>query len=302
MRTPAGLVYRGADHPAARISLRSSSPDSVAVVERETGTLLGTVDGARADSTVHEGAVYLHLGEQYLVESLDLAAQVALVTPFDADFYTQVKRLSSTRIVREHESRRLPAARLWFGDIEATEQVVAYQRKRLSDHQPIDLIALDLPERRFATQSVWFVPDQVPHDVHLLGSLHAAEHALIGLLPLLAIADRGDIGGLSIDLHPQTGCPTVFVYDGHPGGAGISRRGYDLFESWTARTAQLLGRVPVRAGLPLVRAVAQVREPERAARQGRRVAAAPRDLPRATVAAPRAVKGNRCESGAVPPL
>ena len=250
VRTPAGLAYRGTDHPAARMSLRSSSPDSVAVVERETGTLLGTVDGARADSTVHEGAVYLHLGEQYLVGSLDHAAHVALVTPFDADYYTQVKRLSSTRIVRELETRTLPAAQLWFGEIEATEQVVAYQRKRLADHHPIDLVALDMPARSFATEAVWFVPADPPRDLTLLGSLHAAEHAMIGLLPLLAIADRGDIGGLSIDLHPQTGAPTVFVYDGHPGGAGIARRGYELFESWVSRTAALLEECPCEKGCP----------------------------------------------------
>jgi DEAD/DEAH box helicase domain-containing protein len=250
VRTPAGLAYRGTDHPAARMSLRSSSPDSIAVVERETGTLLGTVDGARADSTVHEGAVYLHLGEQYLVGSLDHAASVALVTAFDADYYTQVKRLSSTRIVRELETRTLPAAQLWFGEIEATEQVVAYQRKRLADHHPIDLVALDMPARSFATEAVWYVPADPPRDLTLLGSLHAAEHAMIGLLPLLAIADRGDIGGLSIDLHPQTGAPTVFVYDGHPGGAGIARRGYDLFESWVARTADLLEGCPCEKGCP----------------------------------------------------
>jgi DEAD/DEAH box helicase domain-containing protein len=250
VRTPAGLAYRGADHPAARISLRSSSPDSVAVVEQETGILLGTVDGARADSTVHEGAVYLHLGEQYLVSSLDRGANVALVAPFRADYYTQVKRLSSTRIVAEREARRVPGAAVWFGDIEATEQVVAYQRKRVADHRPIDLIALDMPERSFVTEAVWFVPDQPPRNRQLLGSLHAAEHAMIGLLPLLAMADRGDIGGLSIDLHPQTGAPTVFVYDGHPGGAGIAERGYQLFEQWVARTARLLRDCRCERGCP----------------------------------------------------
>jgi DEAD/DEAH box helicase domain-containing protein len=250
VRTPAGLAYRGADHPAARISLRSSSPDSVAVVEQETGILLGTVDGARADSTVHEGAVYLHLGEQYLVSSLNRGANVALVAPFRADYYTQVKRLSSTRIVAERERRRVPGAAVWFGDIEATEQVVAYQRKRVADHRPIDLIALDMPERSFVTEAVWFVPDQPPRNRQLLGSLHAAEHAMIGLLPLLAMADRGDIGGLSIDLHPQTGAPTVFVYDGHPGGAGIAERGYRLFEQWVARTARLLRDCRCERGCP----------------------------------------------------
>ncbi len=248
--TPAGLAYRGADHPAARISLRSSSPDAVAVVERETGTLLGTVDGARADSTVHEGAVYLHMGEQYLVESMDSATRVALVTPFRGDWYTQVRRHSATVVVAEREARRLPGADLWFGEIEVTEQVVGYQRKRLSDHRPIDLVALDMPEHRFATEAVWFSPAEPPAPGVLLGALHAAEHAMIGLLPLLAICDRGDIGGLSTDMHPQTGRPTVFVYDGHPGGAGIALRGFELFESWVQRTAELLRDCPCEAGCP----------------------------------------------------
>jgi DEAD/DEAH box helicase domain-containing protein len=248
--TPAGLAYRGSDHPAARISLRSSSLDAVAVVERETGTLLGTVDGARADSTVHEGAVYLHMGEQYLVERSDSATRVALVSPFRGDWYTQVKRHSATRVVAERRARRLAAADLRFGEIEVTEQVVGYQRKRLSDHRPIDLVALDMPEHRFATEAVWFSPSEPPPAQVLLGALHAAEHAMIGLLPLLAICDRGDIGGLSTDLHPQTGRPTVFVYDGHPGGAGIALRGFELFESWVERTAALLRECPCESGCP----------------------------------------------------
>jgi DEAD/DEAH box helicase domain-containing protein len=250
MATPAGLAYRGDDHPAARISLRSSSPDTVAVIERETGALLGTVDGSRADSTVHEGAVYLHMGEQYLVAELDGTARVALVKPFRGDYYTQVKRHSATAVVAEHDAREVAGAQLWFGDIEVTEQVVGFQRKRLSDHRPIDLIALDMPERRFATEAVWFCPTAPPDPPALLGALHAAEHAMIGLLPLLAICDRGDIGGLSTDLHPHSGRPTVFVYDGHPGGAGISRRGFELFESWVRRTASLLRECPCESGCP----------------------------------------------------
>ena len=142
------------------------------------------------------------------------------------------------------------------------EQVIGYQRKRLSNHEPIDMIALDMPERHFQTEAVWYVPAQPPHGVDLLGSLHAAEHAMIGLLPLLATADRGDIGGLSTDLHPQTGAPTIFVYDGHPGGAGIAHRGYELFEGWVDPDGRAAARLPVRIGVPVVRPVAQVRQPQ----------------------------------------
>jgi DEAD/DEAH box helicase domain-containing protein len=247
---PAGLVYRGADHPAAKISLRAAGANAVAVIDGGTGTLLGLVDEARADSTVHEGAIYLHLGQQYVVRALDPIAHVALVAPFDGDYYTQTRRLSATAIEEELEHREIAGTRVSFGRIEVIEQVIGYQRKRLSDHQPIDMIALDMPERHFETEAVWYVPAQPPEGADLLGSLHAAEHAMIGLLPLLATADRGDIGGLSTDLHPQTGAPTVFVYDGHPGGAGIAHRGYELFESWVGRTASLLRDCPCESGCP----------------------------------------------------
>ncbi len=247
---PAGLVYRGSDHPAARIALRSASPNAVVVIEAGTGTLLGLVDEARADSTVHEGAIYLHLGQQYVVRALDTISHVALVAPFDGDYYTQTRRLSATSIEEELENRELAGTRVSFGRIEVIEQVIGYQRKRLSNHEPIDMIALDMPERHFQTEAVWYVPAQPPHGADLLGSLHAAEHAMIGLLPLLATADRGDIGGLSTDLHPQTGAPTIFVYDGHPGGAGIAHRGYELFEGWVDRTAALLRDCPCESGCP----------------------------------------------------
>jgi DEAD/DEAH box helicase domain-containing protein len=250
VRTPAGLAYRGTDHPAATVPLRSASRDAIAVVEADTGTLLGLVDAARADSTLHEGAVYLHLGEQYLVQRLDLTGRAALVERFDGDFYTQAKRLSATAIQEQQLGSDGQAARLAFGRIEVTEQVMGYQRKRLSDHEPIDLVGLDMPERRFATEAIWFIPAWLPEPADLLGSLHAAEHAMIGLLPLLATADRGDIGGLSTDLHRQTGAPTVFVYDGHPGGAGIARHGYEHFAEWAGRTRALLHECPCERGCP----------------------------------------------------
>ena len=104
----------------------------------------------------------------------------------------------------------------------------------------------------------------------LLGTLHAAEHSLIALLPLWAMCDRWDIGGLSTNVHYQTGRPTIFVYDGHSGGVGITERGFDRFEDWVEDTARMLAALPVRGGLPVVRAEPEVREPQRAARQGGR--------------------------------
>ena len=126
---------------------------------------------------------------------------------------------------------------LSFGTVVVTEQVLAYQRKRLADHEAIDLVALDLPQTSFATQALWYElgPERDRRRscrwTQLLGALHAAEHSQIAVLPLLAMCDRWDIGGLSTNLHPQTGGPTIFIYDGHPGGIGITRRGYLAFEA-----------------------------------------------------------------------
>ncbi len=248
-RTAAGLVYRGADNPAGGISLRSSSRTGVAVVDTSNGTLLGTVDELRAEPTVHAGAVYMHQGENYLVTTLDLDARVALVEPFSGDFYTQPRRRSATSITDPPAGAERLGVPVFLGPIEVRERVVGYQRKRLVDHRVIDTVELDLPERTFATEAAWFCPRPVAHH-DLLGSLHAAEHAMISLLPLLATCDRGDIGGLSTDLHPQTGEPTIFVYDGHPGGVGISARGHELFEDWVARTARLLADCPCERGCP----------------------------------------------------
>ena len=144
---------------------------------------------------------------------------------------------------------------LHFGDVSVTEQVIAYQRKSLADHSVLDLVALDLPEQNFPTQALWYVlPDAragvpLPPDV-LLGALHAAEHSQIAVLPLLAMCDRWDIGGLSTNIHFQTGLPTIFIYDGHPGGVGIARRGYDEFERLVADAARLVGECPCADGCP----------------------------------------------------
>jgi DEAD/DEAH box helicase domain-containing protein len=249
--TPRGLVYRGPDHPAGRVPLRSSSGDAVAVVESDTGALLGAVDTARAGKTVHPGAVYLHAGDAYLVSALDLHDRVALVAPFSGPYYTQPRVETRVAVRGEALAADRTGARVAWGEIEVRERVTGYQRRRLRDHEPIDVTALELPETAFATEAVWYVPDAPPVDAReLLGSLHAAEHAMIGLLPLLATCDRWDIGGLSTDFHEHTLAPTVFVYDGHPGGVGIARRGYERFDEWVARTERLIADCPCRTGCP----------------------------------------------------
>jgi len=254
-RTPAGFVWAGRDYPAARVSLRSASPNPVLIVEAETGSVIGTLERERSYSAAHEGAVYLHLGEQYLVRSLDLDTGTAFVDRFSGDWYTQAKKDTMTSIEEPLRSDRRLGLELVFGRVSVTEQVVAYQRKSVRDGAVIDMIALDLPPSTFETEAIWFVPEPAQLEglermPKLLGTLHAAEHALIALLPLWAMCDRWDIGGLSTNVHPQTEQPTVFVYDGHPGGVGITERGFEAFEGWVEDTAAMIDGCPCDRGCP----------------------------------------------------
>jgi DEAD/DEAH box helicase domain-containing protein len=251
---------RGPGFPAGELSLRSASPDTVAVVERGSGELIGSVEAERAFATVHPGAVYLHLGRSYEVAELDVEGRRAIVDAFEGDWYTQPKKETEVFIESVAAQRQLGPAgggvELSFGEVSVTEQVIAYQRKSLADHSVIDLVGLELPEQNFPTQALWYLladelagPNALAPDV-LLGALHAAEHSQIAVLPLLAMCDRWDIGGLSTNIHFQTGLPTIFVYDGHPGGVGIARRGYDEFERLVGDAARLVGECPCADGCP----------------------------------------------------
>ena len=254
-KTAAGYVWAGRDYPAARFGLRSASPDVFTVVETETGSVLGTMERERAYSTVHEGAIYLHLGASYRVVAFDLVARSALVEPFAGDYYTQTKKETMTSIEETLRTDRRLGLDLSFGRVSVTEQVVGYQRKSIRDQSTLELVGLDLPETTFETEAVWYVPE--PEQLEgltempkLLGTLHAAEHAMIAILPLWAMCDRWDIGGLSTNIHYQTGRPTVFVYDGHSGGVGITERGFDTFEGWVEDTAKMLDGCPCESGCP----------------------------------------------------
>jgi DEAD/DEAH box helicase domain-containing protein len=266
-------------YPAAEVSLRSASPDSFAIVDVSSGELLGQTEAARAHSTVHDGAIYLHQGRSYEVRDLDLRHRRALVAPFDGDWYTQPKRETMTAIERLLDRRDALGVTLSFGEVSVTETVLAYQRRRSSDHAQIDLVALDLPETSFSTQALWFELDPaqlteepaavtnlgpgakegsvvddsfeeiVPLE-SLLGALHATEHAQIAVLPLIAMCDRWDIGGLSTNLHPQTGRPTIFIYDGHPGGVGITRTAFARFEELCEDAHRLIAGCGCADGCP----------------------------------------------------
>ena len=266
-------------------SLRGDGPPEVPVMEADTGAVIGTVDGAAADSTVHEGAVYVHQGRVYVVE--ELADDVALVRQKAAVGYrTRARSRSSVRIIAEREQqvwgrpvgggdrlddvpepsahtaddgREAPgaAAITWsFGSVEVTSQVTGYQRMALPGGEVVSQHALEMDEHVLPTAAVWWtIPQETceaaglePTD--LPGALHAAEHASIGMLPLLATCDRWDIGGLSTALHPQTGAPTVFVHDGHAGGAGFAERGYRAGREWLAATLAVIEGCRCVSGCP----------------------------------------------------
>jgi DEAD/DEAH box helicase domain-containing protein len=238
------FVPRRADEfPAAAVSLRSAGRDAVAIVDMTTGELIGSVDAGRAPSTVHPGAVYLHGGRQFEVAALQ--DDRALVREFDGDWYTQPKRDTDTRIEGVLAQRTALGMTLSFGTVVVTDQVLGYQRKRLGDHEALDLVPLELPPTSFLTQALWYQLDESD-----LGTLHAAEHSQIAVLPLLAMCDRWDIGGLSTNFHPQTGGPTIFIYDGHPGGIGIARRGYEAFERLVHDAHRLVSECPCESGCP----------------------------------------------------
>ncbi len=248
-------LRRPEDYPAARVSLRSGSPDSFAVVDVTHGEILGSVDSARAFSTVHDGAVYLHMGRSYSVSELDLHGRRALVEPFTGNWYTQPKKETDTHIERLLDRRETMGVVLSYGMVSVTETVMAYQRKRLPDHEVLDLCALDMPETTFSTQALWYEldPDLLARDFPLellLGTLHAVEHSQIAVLPLLAMCDRWDIGGLSTNMHPQTGGPTIFIYDGHPGGVGITQQGFLGFERLVADAYRLISECKCKSGCP----------------------------------------------------
>ncbi|MGD9987808.1 DEAD/DEAH box helicase [Pseudonocardia sp.] len=243
------------DMPAGSVDIRGSGLGQIALVESGTGRMLGTVDAASAPATAHPGAVYLHRGESYVVESLDLDAGLALVHAETPDWRTDARSTADVEIVAELSRSEHGPVTVSFGETCVTTQVVGYQR-RAPDGRILETVPLDMPEQNLETRAVWYtIDDSALADAGILparipGALHAAEHAAIGLLPLFAICDRWDIGGMSTALHPQTGLPTVFVHDGHPGGAGLAERGHGVLAEWLGATRAAIAECGCRTGCP----------------------------------------------------
>jgi DEAD/DEAH box helicase domain-containing protein len=240
----------------AASGLRGAGLAPVRVVEEATGRLVGTVDEPSAHLLVHDGAVYLHQGESYLVSRLDLAEQVAFVEQRDPGYVTTARAVTEVEIRGELRHADWGEADVCFGDVQVTRQVVCFTKRRADTGAPLGDTPLDLPPRRLETRAIWWTVaggvrgSLAAAGVDLGGAAHAAEHASIGLLPLFATCDRWDIGGVSADLHPATGRLSVFVYDGYDGGAGFAERGFQAARDWLTATRQAISACDCEAGCP----------------------------------------------------
>jgi DEAD/DEAH box helicase domain-containing protein len=245
-----------------RVNIRGGSGDQVLIVDRTSGQVLGSVDAARAVGEVHDGAVYVHQGESYVVDQLDLDGSVAAVHPESPEWFTRAQETTDIRILGVRGTREIGGTAsapsgVWLADVdvEVSHQVTGYQR-RTTDGEVLETVPLDVPAQRLTTRAAAYSVDPgVLFDLGLEeplwpGALHAAEHAAIGMLPLLATCDRWDIGGVSTVLHPDTGLPTVFVYDGYAGGAGFAEAGARRFAEWMRMTADAVEACGCESGCP----------------------------------------------------
>ncbi|MEV6652713.1 DEAD/DEAH box helicase [Streptomyces sp. NPDC051219] len=236
--------------------IRGEGGRPVQVVEAATGRLLGTVDESASHAAVHDGAVHLHQGRTYLVKHLDLEDSVALVEEASPPYSTTARDTTAICVLETDTEIPWGDGRLCYGSVEVTNQVVSYLRRKLITGEVLGEAKLDLPPRTLRTRAVWWTVTEDQLDAARIGpeilggALHAAEHASIGMLPLFATCDRWDIGGVSVPLHPDTLLPTVFVYDGHPGGAGFAERAFHTAREWLTATREAIASCECEAGCP----------------------------------------------------
>ncbi len=248
-------VFSGRGWPTSEVSLRSSSRGEVRIVS-DDDDLIGTIDEARLYEQAHLGAIYLHQARPWEVIELDPAQRRVIVTAADGETYTQTRSTTSIRLLATEATRDVGRAELHLGSVEVTHRVTGYQVKRVSDHHTLDRVELDLPPTDLVTRAFWYTfgddliarADIAPAD--LGGSLHALEHAGIGMLPLFAICDRWDVGGISTEFLSDTAQPTVVIYDAYAGGAGIAELGWETADRHLAATLGIIERCECDSGCP----------------------------------------------------
>ena len=244
------------EYPSGEVDIRSSSGGYFTLVDDESGAVLETVDEATACTQLYPGAVYLHQAEDFLVSELDMETRTAFARPTEVPYYTQARQIGETRVLNTFSKKPAGSSTVHLGEIAVSTTVVAFSRRSRTTHEALGEEPLDLPTQSYDTVALWLdVPAETLAAIRyergdLAGGLHAMEHAAIGLLPLFALCDRNDIGGLSTPLHPDTGRPQVFIHDGHPGGVGISERGYEMIEELCEATMTAILECPCESGCP----------------------------------------------------
>ncbi|MDM8000577.1 MAG: DUF1998 domain-containing protein, partial [Dehalococcoidia bacterium] len=244
-------------YPAETVNIRSTSSQNYTILDASQGNKqIETVDAHVALSQVHPGAIYLHYGEPYLVTELDLTGRCAYVVPADVPYYTQAKEVEEIRIVKTLMQKDTGKAKCYLGEVEVTTTVVGFRRKMQFTEEVIGEDFLDLPPSHFSTVALWFdLPEEAIDKIgeahlDLAGGLHATEHACIALLPLFALCDRNDLGGVSTPFHPDTGRAQIFIHDAHPGGTGIAEKGFEVIRELWRETLRLVRECPCEDGCP----------------------------------------------------
>jgi DEAD/DEAH box helicase domain-containing protein len=248
--------YPSDDYPAEKVSIRSIASETYSLLDESDGRLLEEVEATKAFYSIHPGAIHLHQGDAYLVTELNLETRIALAKLVDVNYYTQPREINELRIVNCWRQRDVQATSAYYGQLQVTEQVVGYRRKQQYSDTVLGEETLDLPAQSYDTTGLWFdLPPSLSErlrqpglDLH--GGLHAVEHAAIGILPLFAMCDRQDLGGLSTPNHPDTGRPQIFIYDGYPGGVGIAEKGFALLRQLWEATLRTIQECPCEAGCP----------------------------------------------------
>ncbi|MDY6911799.1 MAG: DEAD/DEAH box helicase [Chloroflexota bacterium] len=243
-------------YPAQEINIRSTSTTNYTLIDASTGQMLETIESAMAFFQIHPGAVYLHQGAAYIITELDLVSHMAYTRPTDGQYYTQTKDLTELNINHVIDQKSVGHSTAFLGEVEVTTTVIGFKKKRVYTEEVIGEEPLDLPPQSFRTVGFWF---DMPHGIEqglakngldFAGGLHAAEHAAIAMLPLFALCDRNDIGGVSTPLHPDTGQAQIFIYDAHPGGVGIAEKGFELISELWEKTLKLISECPCEEGCP----------------------------------------------------
>ncbi|POH61065.1 DEAD/DEAH box helicase [Arthrobacter glacialis] len=255
-KRPAGWFWTHPQSAAAMVSLRDDGGGPINIIEADTGALLGTMGSPQSHYQAHTGAVYVHQGTNYVVLELNEAEHCALVRRGTPDFYTTARDVTQIEVLESSKHELWGPVEMHFGSVQVRTQVVSFQRKALISNEVLGEEPLELEARDLFTKAVWFTLDNATMlagglvEPQFPGALHAAEHAAIGLLPLVASSDRWDVGGVSTAMHADTGQPTIFVYDGHPGGAGFAERGFDMARIWLRATMEAIQACECPSGCP----------------------------------------------------